>query len=278
MPLSSVSLVLLFIKSGILSGLIWIIISTVAIYKFIPLGGMLSFVFILFVILNSLFLYSGIKREKSCWRIIVDSCIAVSFVAVMVILLGIINGFQISWLNSKIAVGYTKDISAVFTEIITRNIYSIAVIFVIAMVTLSYIFLSSVSDRFNVKIKKLQFFEKWRMPEEFIFALIFSLLFYIVFKRASMHSVHLTVPVIGQVRSVVPFQISENILNVMLFLYFVSGLAIGKFFFSKSKVMLVVSYIVFILYSPSAVFLGVSDVWLDFRKKKEDVKNEPRPS
>lgn len=77
LPLSSVSLVLLFIKSGVLSGLIGIIIITAAIYKFIPHGGVLSFVFILFVVLNSLLLYSGIKRKKSCWRIIMDSSISV---------------------------------------------------------------------------------------------------------------------------------------------------------------------------------------------------------
>ncbi|MDO8733859.1 MAG: DUF2232 domain-containing protein [Elusimicrobiota bacterium] len=259
LPLSSVSLVLLFVKSGVLSGLIGIIITTAAIYEFIPHGVVLSFAFLLFVVLNSLFLYSGIKRKKSCWRIIADSCIGVSFVSVAVILSFVIYGFQISWINSKIAVGIPKDISAAFVEIITRNIYSIAVIFVIITVTLSYIFLSAVSDRFNLNLKKLQPLEKWRLPEEFVFAFIFSLLFYIVFKDG---------------KSAVLFQISDNILNLIFFLYFVGGLSIGKFFFSKSKAMLVLSYIVFILYSPSAVFLGVSDVWLDFRKKKEDVNNE----
>ncbi|MFA5779887.1 MAG: DUF2232 domain-containing protein [Elusimicrobiota bacterium] len=259
LPLSSVSLVLLFVKSGVLSGLIGIIITTAAIYGFIPHGAVLSFAFLLFVVLNSLFLYSGIKRKKSCWRIIADSCIGVSFVSVAVILSFIIYGFQISWINSRIAAGIPKDIAATFVELITRNIYSIAVIFVVIMVTLSYIFLSAGADRFDVKIKKLQPLEKWRLPEKFVFALIFSLLFYIVFKDG---------------KSTVLFQISENILNLIFFIYFVGGLSVGKFFFSKSKAMLVLAYIVFILYSPAAVFLGVSDVWLDFRKKKEDVNNE----
>ena len=259
LPLSSVSLVLLFIKSGVLSGLIGIIIITAAIYKFIPHGGVLSFVFILFVVLNSLLLYSGIKRKKSCWRIIMDSSISVSFVSVAVILSFVIYGFQISWITSKIAAGIPKDISAVFVEPITRNIYSITVIFVVITVTLSYIFLSAGADRFNVKIKKLQPLEKWRLPEANIFAFIFSLLFYIVFKDG---------------KSAVLFQISDNILNLISFIYFVGGFSIGKFFFSKSKAMLVLSYIVFILDSRTAVFLGVLDVWLDFRKKKEDVNNE----
>ncbi|PKM92778.1 MAG: hypothetical protein CVU80_01590, partial [Elusimicrobia bacterium HGW-Elusimicrobia-4] len=244
-----------------------IIITTAAIYEFIPHGAVLSFAFLLFVVLNSLFLYSGIKRKKSCWQLIADSCIGVSFVSVAIILLFVIYGFQLSWLNSKIAAGIPKDISAAFVEIITRNIYSIAVILVIITVTLSYIFLSRIADRFNVKIKKLQSFEKWRLPEEVIFVFIFSLLFYIVFK-------HPRLPVVGQVKSAVLFQISENILNLISFIYFIGGLSIAKFFFSKSKAMLVLSYIVFILYSPSAVFLGVSDVWFDFRKKKEDVNNE----
>lgn len=259
LPLSSVSLILLFIKSGVLSGLIGIILTTAAIYEFIPRGAVLSFAFLLFVVLNSLFLYSGIKRKKSCWRTIADSSISVSFASVAVILSFVIYGFQISWITSKIASGIPKDISAAFVEIITGNIYSITVIFVVIMVTLSYIFLSAVSDRFNVKIKKLQPFEKWRFPEEFVFAFIFSLLFYIIFKDG---------------KSAVLFQISENILNLIFFIYFVGGLSIGKFFFSKSKAMLILSYIVFILYPPAAVFLGVSDVWLDFRKKKEDVNNE----
>lgn len=259
LPLSSVSLVLLFIKSGVLSGIIGISITVVTIYQFIPHGPVISFVFLLLVVLNSLFLYSGIKRKKNCWRIIADSSIAVSFVSVAVILLFIISGFQISWINSKIAAGIPKDISAEFVEIIIRNIYSITVIFVIITVTLSYIFLSAVSDRFDVKIKKLQPLEKWRLPEGVIFVFIFSLLFYIVFKH---------------IKSAVIFQISENILNLIFFLYFVGGLSIGKFFFSKSKAVLVLAYIIFILYSPAAVFLSVSDVWLDFRKKKEDVNNE----
>jgi len=252
LPLSSVSLVILFLKSGVLSGLICIIITTAAIYKFIPHGIVLSFAFLLFVVLNSLFLYSGIKRKKSCWRLIADSSISVSFVSVAVILSFVLYGFQLSWINSRIAAGIPKNIAATFTEIITRNIYSITVIFVVIMVNLSYIFLSAVSSRFNLNLKKLQPLEKWRLPEEFVFAFIFSLLFYIVFKDG---------------KSAVLFQISENILNLIFFLYFVGGLSIDKFFFSKSKAMLVLSYIVFILYSPSAVFLGVSDVWFDFRKK-----------
>lgn len=265
LPLSSVSLVLLFLKSGILSGLIGIIITTAAIYEFIPHGAVLSFVFILFVAFNSLFLYSGIKRNKSDWGIITDSCIAVSFVSVAVILSFMIYGFQISWINLKIAAGIPKDISAAFafSEIITRNIYSITVIFVIITVTLSYVFLSAISDRFNLILKKLQPFEKWRLPENVVFAFIFSLLFYIVFKDG---------------KNAVLFQISENLLNLISFLYFVGGLSIGKFFFSKSKALLILSYIVFILFSQTAVFLGVSDVWLEFRKKKEELKNEPSPS
>jgi len=259
LPLSSASLVLLFIKSGVLPGFIGIILITATIYEFIPHGGVLSFVFLLFVVLNSLFLYYGIKRKKSCWRRVADSCIAVSFVAITVILSFMVYGFQISWINSKIAAGIPKDISVAFVEIITRNIYSITVIFVIITVTLSYIFLSAGADRFSVKIEKLKPFEKWRIPEEVIFAFIFSLLFYVIFK---------------QINSAVFFQISENILNLLFFLYFVGGLSIGKFFFSKSKAMLILSYIVFILYSPAAVFLGVSDVWIDFRKKKEDANNE----
>ncbi|MBI5574101.1 MAG: DUF2232 domain-containing protein [Elusimicrobia bacterium] len=268
LPLSSVSLVLLFVKSGVLSGLIGIIISTAAIYKFISHGAVLSFAFLLFVVLNSLFLYSGIKSKKSCWRIIADSCTAISSVSVAVILSFVIYGFQISWINLKIAADIPKDIAAAFVEIITRNIYSITVIFVIIMVTLSYIFLSAVSNRFNLKIKKLQPFEKWRLPEKFVLAFIFSLLFYIVFKQTQLTGA------VGQVKSAVLFQISENIRNLIFFLYFVGGLSIGKFFFSKSKVILVLSYIVFILYPPSAVFLGVSDVWLDFRRKKGEKNDE----
>ncbi len=259
LPLSSVSLVLLFVKSGVLSGIAGIIITTAAIYKFIPHGAVLTFTFLLFVVLNSLFLYSGIKRKKSCWRLIADSCIAISLVSVAVILSFVVSGFQLSWLNSRIAAGIPKDISAAFVEPIIRNIYSITVIFVIIMVTFSYIFLSAGADRFNVKIKKLQSFEKWRLPEATIFAFIFSLLFYVVSRDG---------------KSVVLFQISQNILYLIFFLYFVGGLSIAQFFFSKSKVMLVLSYIVFILSAPAAVFLGVSDVWLDFRKKKEDANNE----
>lgn len=258
-PLSSVSVVLLFIKSGILSGLLGAAITSAAIYKFTSTGGVFSFIFILLVILNSLFLYSGIKRERDCWRIVMDSCIAVSFTSVAVILSFFIRGFQVSWIFGKIAAGLPKDISIVFLDIITRNTYSIAVIFITVMVTLSYLFLSAVSDRFNVKIKKLPSFEKWRLPEKFIFVFILSILFYVVFKH---------------IKNAVFFQISENIINIIFFLYFVGGLSIGKYFFNKSKIMLMISYFIFFLYSPSAVFLGVSDVWLDFRKKKEEKKDE----
>ncbi|MFH1541372.1 MAG: DUF2232 domain-containing protein [Elusimicrobiota bacterium] len=263
LPLSSISLTILFVKSGILWGLVGIIIPTVIIYNSFYLGDILSFVFILFVALNSLLLYSGIKRKGNCWQIVVDSCITISLISITVVLLFIINGFQVSWIDPKIVVNLPKDIPAAFVEIITRNIYSIIVIFVIVIVVLSYIFLSLVADKFNLNLKKLPSFEKWRLPEVVIFAFIFSLLFYIVFKHTGLVTV-------GQVKNAVLFQIVENIFNLIFFLYFIGGLALCKFFFSRSKAMLILSYIAFILYSPLAVFLSVLDIWFDFRKKKKN--------
>lgn len=262
LPMSSVSVVLLFIKNGILSGLLGIVISTAAIYRFVPAGPAFSFVFISFVVLNALFLYSGVKRKKYSWRTIADSCIAVSFVAVAIISLFVLGGFDISWIFEKIAAGLPKDVSSVVAETIVKNIYSITVIFIIIAVTLSYVFLAAAAGRFSVEIKKMPAFEKWRFPETFIFAVIISLLLFIVFK---------------QINNPVFFQVSENILNVVYFLYFTAGLSIGKHFFNKSKIMQALAYAVFLLYPPSAIFLGISDVWLDFRKKKEDKKDEGYP-
>ena len=258
LPLAAVFITFLFIKNGHLLGVLGTIILFWVIYKFIPNGNVFCFVFPLFVMLNSLFLYYGITKKKHCWRIILDSCIAISSVFSITVLSFVINGSHTEWIT-KISSNFPKDIPDAIYKVVTDNIYSVIIIFIIISVVLSYIFLSSLSKRFNINIEKIQSFGYWRLPEKFIFAFIFSLLMHVVSK---------------QIKSAVLLQISGNMLNVIFFLYFIGGLSIGKHFFGKSKVLLLVSYVFFLFYSPSAVFLGVSDVWFNFRKKREDEKNE----
>ncbi|MDD5686326.1 MAG: DUF2232 domain-containing protein [Elusimicrobia bacterium] len=259
LPLSSVSIVLLFMKNGVLAGVCGMILSALAIYKIIPAGYLFLILFILFVSLNSLVLYHGITRKNKPLQTVLDSCIITSIILVAGIIFMFMKGFQISWVFDKVMVGLPKDKVGMIVEIISRNIYAIMVIFAIINVFFSYIFLSYAAPKFNITIERFQSYEEWRMPEQMIFFLIFSILFYMI----TAHFKYNVFP-----------QVFENMLYLVFFLYFIGGLTIGKYFFNKNRLMVVIIYLIFLLYPPLAMFLGISDVWFNFRKKKGGSGNE----
>lgn len=253
LPFSSVSLVLLLIKTGSLSGAVGILLSSLAVYKIIPTGYVFLLPFGLFVVLNSVILYYGIIRKNNPWQITLDSCFAVAAGVIIAMLSMHAGDFQTSDIFGKIAANMPKEKMDVILRFIVRNIYAVAVIFAVTNIFLSYIFLSAAAPKFNITLEKLPAFEKWRMPEGIIFVLIFSILFYLIGYRLKYNILS---------------RIFENLLYLMFFLYFIGGMAIGKHFLGKSPVTVFISYLIFFLYPPVAVFLGISDIWLDFRKKR----------
>lgn len=259
LPFSSVSLVLLFIKNGILTGLIGILLSSLAIYKIVPTGYIFLFPFSLFVVLNSVVLYYGIIKKNNPWRITLESCFIVSITSLVLMLSLNIGDPQTSGMVSKIVSDIPKEKLDIIFNVIMKNIYAIAVIFIMMNVFLSYIFLSFTAPKFNITLKKLPSFEKWRIPENVIFILIFSILFYLIGYRFKHNTLS---------------QLFENLLYLLFFIYFIGGISIGKYLFSKSRMAIFIVYLVFFLYPPLAVLLGISDVWFDFRKRRRNKEND----
>jgi uncharacterized protein YybS (DUF2232 family) len=93
---------------------------------------------------------------------------------------------------------------------------------------------------------------EWRVPEYFIWLLIGSGFLSLI-----------PIP-IGLIRA-----IGLNLLIILLFLYFLHGLAIIQFYFIKKEIPLslrVMGYIFILLFIPIIVIgLGVFDLWVDFR-------------
>ncbi|MEW6557079.1 MAG: DUF2232 domain-containing protein [Elusimicrobiota bacterium] len=257
LPLSVVSITLIFLKNGIFAGILGIILSSVAVYKLVPSGYLFVSLFGLVVVLNSVLLYSGVIRKRDNWHIILFSSLLISVISVGIILALQFAGFQMNWIFSKIGTVFPKEISELAVTSIVSNIYAITVIFTLIITTLSYISLSNISAKLNITnkvVKKLPAFYLWRLPEKTVFLLIFVLFIFVVFK---------------QLKIGVLFQIADNLLNIILFVYFVGGLSAGKYLFNSSKVMVAITYFFFFLYPPVGAFLGISDVWLNFRARKK---------
>ncbi|OGS44794.1 MAG: hypothetical protein A2539_04190 [Elusimicrobia bacterium RIFOXYD2_FULL_34_15] len=257
-PFSSASLIILLIKHGLFAGLIGIILSSLVIYKLTSFSYILLSIFLIFVALSSLILYFGIAKKMNIWKTILEACLVINTVLIIGLLVININGFQIPWIFSSVTAGLPKDLYNIITNILVSDIYSISIIFAITIVFLSYIYSSLISNKFNVSIKKLPPFEKWRLSEHIIFVLIFTVLFY---------------GICTKLKYSIPTQIFENILYVIFFLYFMGGIAISKYFFGKTSFLLVIIYLIFFFYPPLSIFLGIIDIWLNFRKKG-DSKNE----
>src|SRR3989339_232626 len=258
LPFSSISIIVLLIKYGIFAGLAGIVLSSIVIYKLTSFGYILLSFFLLLVAMNSIILSFGILKKINAWKIIFESCLLTNLFLIIGLLAINLSGFQLTWALESVISGLPKDLSNTVLTILTKNIYAISTIFITTNIFLSYIFLSLISKRYEIPIKKLPPFEKWKLPEQTIFFLIFSMLFYGISIKMKYN---------------IPSQIFENVLYVIFFLYFMQGLSISKYFLNKQSFLLIIIYILFVFYPPLSIFLGIVDIWLNFRTKG-DSKNE----
>ena len=253
LPFSSAILAALFIKQGIVSGIAGIFASALLVYYILPSGQLFLIPFIIFVSLNALMLYYGIASGKNKIRINLDSFAAVAVVSVIFLVVLSANGFQFSGIFSPATAGFSKEITLAVASVFDRDIYSVSVIISAVMVVLSYAYLSALKQKLKLKINKLPFFSEWRLPEPAVFVFIFALVFFMLAKAAKYETVSV---------------VSENILILASFAYFVNGLAVGVYLFKGIRILLMVMYLFSFFYPPSAIFLGLADVWLNFRKKR----------
>ena len=258
LPFSSISIIALLIKYGIFAGLAGIVLSSIVIYKLTSFGYILLSFFLLLVAMNSIILSFGILKKINAWKIIFESCLLTNLFLIIGLLAINLSGFQLTWALESVISGLPKDLSNTVLTILTKNIYAISTIFITTNIFLSYIFLSLISKKYEIPINKLPPFEKWKLPEQTIFFLIFSMLFYGISIKMKYN---------------IPSQIFENILYVIFFLYFMQGLSISKYFLNKQSFLLIIIYILFVFYPPLSIFLGIVDIWLNFRTKG-DSKNE----
>jgi len=252
LPFSSVILVTLLVKQGAFSGVAGIVASSLLVYGILPSGQVFLIPYIIFILLNTLLMYVGIVSGHNKVRILLDSFISIASVSAAFMFLLALNGFQYSGLLGNITASFPNEISLAVKSVFDRDIYSIVIISAAIFVVLSYLYLSLISHIYGLKIEKLPFFYEWRLPEWVVFLFIFALSFYLTGKA---------------VKNAVLYIIAENFLILVTFAYFASGMAVGTYLFRKARLLMWIMYLFSFLYPPLTVFLGVSDVWLNFRKK-----------
>ncbi|OQA91711.1 MAG: hypothetical protein BWY26_00724 [Elusimicrobia bacterium ADurb.Bin231] len=254
-PFSSAALLLLFLKEGALSGFLGIILSAALVYFSPYLGIGFIPVFLLFPVLSAVIFYAGLSRKDRKIKILMRSFLIISGISLVFLVLLASGGFQFSSLLENVSSGIRRESFVLMADIFERYVYAFIVMSTGIYVLLSYVYAEHFACRIGVKTGKLPFSYLWRLPEWFIFVFIFSLAGYV---SANIFKADL------------PILIAENLLFVVSSAYFISGITIVSFFFKNVKLMRFVTYMFFFLYPPAAMLIGLTDVWLDFRKKKGD--------
>jgi len=253
LPFSSVVLIILLIKQDAFSGIAGMVLSCLLVYEILPSGQIFLIPYIIFVLMNTLLMYTGIVSGRNKIAVLLDSFISVAVVSTAFMLLLALSGFQNVGLLGASAAGFPKEVSFAVEKVFNRDIYSIIIISAAIFVVLSYLYLTLLSQRYILKVEKLPYFYEWRLPDWGIFLLIFALSFYMAGKAA---------------KGMTLLIVAENILILVAFAYFINGLSVGTYIFKRARILLWIMCLFSFLYPPSAVFLGISDVWLNFRKKR----------
>ncbi len=122
LPFSSVALVVLFIRQGVVSGIAGSAAACLIVYGALPSGRIFLIPYVMFVVLNSLIIYAGISSRRDKIRVLLSSFTAVTAVSISFLLLLSAGGFQFSGLIGGAAGGIPADIIAAVENIFERDI------------------------------------------------------------------------------------------------------------------------------------------------------------
>lgn len=252
MPLAPACLILLFLKNNRLAGIAGIAVALLMLFSFFPDGRLLMFLYIVLVVLPGIIFYFGIKTKLPAWKIIAESAAVSIVIGIVIAAVFASQGFQFSWILQHQAYSFPQEALEYFTKVITEYIYAITSIFLVLYNILAYVYLSAGTVKSIAPVEKLPSFKKWRLPEWIIFVFIGSLFLFLAGRVLNNQQILI---------------ISENLILFNSFMYFGGGFAITAYFLNKSRVMLFIAYTLLLLYPPMSVFLGITDIWLNYRTR-----------
>lgn len=275
---ASLPIVFVVLKHSFRAGVLCSIVATILIYLFS--GYLQALIFFTVFVSNGLTMAYFIKISKinAFTNIILTTLVSFLFcILAVLILVNVFNFNIIEILNNQVEVSKNTTIGlfekfnlnksdldvadVVETQLnFLKKIFPSLIYSVIFINTfLTYFLLQYVCKRFNIKLKYLEKFIRFKVDDKFIWGIIFVL--GIIIFLNNFYWLNLT---------------AYNIGIVLFVFYFIQGIAVIKFWFLKYRIHPIVQLIImfFVLFGGLVFFvgfIGLIDTWFDFRKLQSPV-------